>query len=133
MPPPANLIAIVLFLAAVAGCSPAEHSVRHDDVFLIFFEEFSANILPEAKSIVDEAAAEAKRQHIRSIRIEARANATGSPDATMKLAETRAAVIRDALQADGIRPDMIRLVPVGQAGTTDRGVGTRRVDIILEK
>lgn len=120
---------LIAFSIASAWSPALAHSSRR---YLVFFDEFSANITPRGKDIISQAAAEALRRKPSAIRIEARANATGTPDATMKIAQTRAAVVRDTLVADGVAAALLQLVPIGQAGTTDRGVGPRRVDIIFK-
>lgn len=130
--PSRPLIALSLALGMVAGCAPSDSAPAQERVYLVFFEEFSADVSPEARAIIDQAATEAKQRHTAVIRIEARGNANGSSDATMKIAETRAAVVRDALVSDGIPTASIRLVPLGQQGTKDTGVMTRRVTITLE-
>jgi outer membrane protein OmpA-like peptidoglycan-associated protein len=124
-------IAVTACLAAGA-CAGPPADMPSEARFLVFFEEFGARIGPDGNDIVRQAASAALKRHTTAIRIEARANATGSADATMKIAETRAAVVRDMLISDGVLPSTLRLVPIGQNGTQDTGVAPRRVDIILE-
>jgi outer membrane protein OmpA-like peptidoglycan-associated protein len=126
------ILTSAIALCMIAGCASNIDPNSRGGVYPVFFEEFSADISPDAQAIIDTAAAEAKHRHTTLIRVEARANATGSPDATMKIAETRAAVIRDALLRDGVAGSSIRLIPLGQMGTTDTGVMPRRVTITLE-
>jgi peptidoglycan-associated lipoprotein len=117
-------------LVLLAGCmAPATDNGR----FLVFFDEFSANLTPEAHKVVADAVKRVRETGTRSVRIEARASATGSPVANQRLAETRSQVVADELAADGISPAMLRQVPIGQTGSGDPSVAERRVDIVLEK
>jgi peptidoglycan-associated lipoprotein len=117
-------------LVLLAGCvQPTADNGR----FLVFFDEFSANLTPEAHKVVADAVRRVRETATRSVRIEARASATGSPTANQRLAETRSQVVADELQADGISPAMLHQVPIGQTGSGDPTVAERRVDIVLER
>ena len=117
-------------LVLLAACvQPATDNGR----FLVFFDEFSANLTPEAHKVVADAVRRARETSTRSIRIEARASATGSPAANQRLAETRSQVVADELAADGLSPAMLHQVPIGQTGSGDPSVAERRVDIVLER
>ena len=117
-------------LVLLAGCvQPATDNGR----FLVFFDEFSANLTPEAHKVVADAVRRMRETGTRSVRIEARASATGSPTANQRLAETRSQVVADELAADGLSPAMLHQVPIGQTGSGDPSVAERRVDIVLER
>ncbi len=120
--------AALLFLLA-ACVAPSADNGR----FLVFFDEFSANLTPEAHKVVADAVRRVRETGTRSVRIEARASATGSPAANQRLAETRSQVVADELAADGISPAMLHQVPIGQTGSGDPSVAERRVDIVLER
>ena len=122
--------AAVVIMAA--GCSASVTPASTKQEYLVFFDDFSAHLSDEARAVIDSAAAEAKRNHTKRIRVEASANANGSPDATMKIARTRAAVVRDALVSDGVSDSTILLIPLGQMGTTDTSVMMRRTTITLQ-
>jgi outer membrane protein OmpA-like peptidoglycan-associated protein len=115
-----------------AGCSASVTPPLAKQEYLVFFDDFSAHLSDEARAVIDSAATEAKRRQTKRIRVEASANASGSPDATMKIARTRAAMVRDALVSDGVSDATILLVPLGQMGTTDTSVMMRRTAIILQ-
>jgi len=123
----------LVVLGAVAGCMPRAQAPQEGERFLIYFDEFSANITPQAQGVINDAAAKAKVTHPKAIRIEARASATGSPAANQKLTETRAQVVADALQKDGLDPASFRQVAAGQTASDDTSVADRRVDIVLER
>ena len=118
-------------LVLLAGCMApaATDSLR----FLVFFDEFSANLTPEAHKVIADAVRRVRETGARSVRIEARASATGSPTANQRLAETRSQVVADEFAADGLSPTMLRQVPIGQTGSGDPSVAERRVDIVLER
>jgi outer membrane protein OmpA-like peptidoglycan-associated protein len=101
--------------------------------FLVYFDEFSANLTPEAHAVIANAAQRVRETRSRAVRIEARASATGSPVANQRLAETRSQVVADELAKDGISPAMLRQVPIGQTGSGDPTVAERRVDVVLEQ
>lgn len=122
-----------LVTGALAGCVAPGSAPQDGERFLVYFDEFSANITPQAQSVIDEASAKAKATHPKAIRIEAHASATGSPAANQKLTETRAQVVADALQKDGIDPAMLRQVAAGQTPSGDTSVADRRVDVVLER
>ena len=119
-----------LAFAFLAACVPTGVD---NGRFLVYFDEFSANLTPEARTVLADAARKARETNSRSVRIEARASATGSPVANQRLAETRSQVVADELRADGITPAMLRQVPIGQTGSGDPTVAERRVDIVLER
>ena len=121
----------IVVAGVLAGCMPAPQP--DGDRYLVFFDEFSANLTPDAKKVVAEAAKRARETRSPWIRIEGRASATGSPQANDRLAETRVQVVADELQKDGLDPATFRQVYVGQTGSGDPSVAERRVDIVLER
>jgi outer membrane protein OmpA-like peptidoglycan-associated protein len=125
-----------LFLAlavtgTVTGCMQA--GSPQGDRYLVYFDEFSANITPQAHRVIADAAAKAKATRVSAIRIEGRASATGSPQANAHLSETRTQVVADALQGEGLDPKTFKQVAIGQTSSGDTGVADRRVDIVLER
>ncbi len=99
--------------------------------FLVYFNEFSAYLPPRSKEIIAKAAKEAKDTGAKSITVQARASATGTVQTNKYLAMTRASIVADELEADGIPPAMVQQEPIGQTGSSDPSVYNRRVDIIL--
>jgi outer membrane protein OmpA-like peptidoglycan-associated protein len=121
-----------LFLV-LAGCAPMATPTAEDSRYLVYFDEFSANLSPDARNVIATAAQRAKEVGAKSILVQGRASATGSPSANQKLTETRTQVVYDGLQRDGVNPTMIQQQPLGQTTTTDTTVMDRRVDIVLYK
>jgi outer membrane protein OmpA-like peptidoglycan-associated protein len=99
--------------------------------FLVYFDEFSANLSDEAKTII--AAKRAKESGVKAVIVQARASATGTAETNKYLAQTRCSIVTDQLESDGLARAMIRQEPIGQTGSDDPTVFNRRVDIIMER
>src|SRR3981189_3104454 len=87
---------VAFVFALLAACAPMG---ADNGRFLVYFDEFSANLTPEARAVLADAAKRARENSSRRVRIEARASATGSPAANRRLAETRSQVVADELKA----------------------------------
>jgi OOP family OmpA-OmpF porin len=123
-----------LAAAAAAGAQTAPNAAKPDTPrFLVYFDEFSANLSDEAKSVIADAAKNAQQSGAKGIVVQARASATGKPETNKYLAQTRASIVADQLEEDGIARTMVRQEPIGQTGSSDPTVYNRRVDIILER
>jgi OmpA-OmpF porin, OOP family len=116
--------------ATASPAAPAE--AKAQPRFLIYFNEFSAYLSPRAKTVIAKAAKQAKATDAKSITVQARASATGTVQTNKYLAMTRASIVADELEADGIEPQMVQQQPIGQTGSSDPSVFNRRVDIIIE-
>jgi outer membrane protein OmpA-like peptidoglycan-associated protein len=99
--------------------------------YLVYFDEFSAYLSPQSKTIIARAAKQAKAVGAKTITVQARASATGTVQTNKYLAMTRASIVADELEANGIAPAMVQQEPIGQTGSSDPSVFNRRVDIIL--
>jgi OOP family OmpA-OmpF porin len=121
------LAALLLAAAVLAPPARAQDGTR----FLIYFDEFSANLTQQARGVIADAAKQAKETGAKAVRVEARASATGSQKANHYLAQTRSQVVADQLEKDGVSPAMVQQVPIGQTGSEDPSVAERRVDIVL--
>ena len=118
-------------------CSERADASEHPDCeiprFLVYFDEFSANLSDEAKATIADAAKRARDTGAKAIVVQARASATGKPETNKYLAQTRSSIVTDQLEEDGIARTMIRQEPIGQTGSSDPSAYNRRVDIILER
>jgi OmpA-OmpF porin, OOP family len=123
------LFAALLAVAAVASPAVAQDNTR----FLIYFDEFSANLTQKSRDVIADAAKQARESNAKAVRVEARASATGSATANKYLAMTRSQVVADELAKDGINPEIVQQVPIGQTGSEDPSVAERRVDIVLDR
>jgi len=130
-----GLIAILTaFIAstAVSAQTATNPSNQSSPRFLVYFDEFSAFLSDEAKTVIADAAKRAQETGAKAIVVQARASATGTTETNKYLAQTRSSIVADQLEADGIARTMIRREPIGQTGSSDPTVYNRRVDIILE-
>ncbi len=121
--------ALLVASAVLAPPGLAQEGTR----FLVYFDEFSANLTQKSRAVIADAAKKAKETNAKAIRVEARASATGSQKANHYLAQTRSQVVADQLEHDGVNPAMLQQVPIGQTGSEDPSVAERRVDIVLER
>jgi outer membrane protein OmpA-like peptidoglycan-associated protein len=130
---------LIMFVGALAAATaagaqtPAAGTTGEIPRYLVYFDEFSANLSNEAKAVIAEAAKRARDSGAKAIVVQARASATGRPETNKYLAQTRSSIVADQLEDDGIARTMIRQEPIGQTGSSDPTVYNRRVDIILER
>ena len=101
--------------------------------FLVYFDEFSANLSDEAKTVIADAAKRARDSGAKAIVVQARASSTGTAETNKYLAQTRSSIVTDQLETDGIARTMVRQEPIGQTGSNDPTVYNRRVDIVLQR
>ena len=128
------LIRTAFFCAALLlGVTNAVGQQSDPGRLLVYFDEFSANLTPQARGIIADAARRARDEKATALRIEARASATGSQLANRYLALTRSQVVADELAKNGIDPGLLRQVAIGQTGSDDPSVAERRVDIVIER
>jgi OmpA-OmpF porin, OOP family len=129
----ALLLPLLVVVTAVSAQQPANTANREIPRFLVYFDEFSANLSDEAKSVIADAAKRARETGARAVVVQARASATGTVETNKYLAQTRSSIVTDQLVEDGIARTMIKQEPIGQTGSSDPTVYNRRVDIILER
>jgi outer membrane protein OmpA-like peptidoglycan-associated protein len=135
----ANFCRLSFLFVALAGGpvasaqTPSNTQTREIPRFLVYFDEFSANLSDEAKATIADAAKRARDTGAKAIVVQARASATGRPETNKYLAQTRSSIVADQLEEDGIARTMIQQEPIGQTGSSDPSVYNRRVDIILER
>jgi outer membrane protein OmpA-like peptidoglycan-associated protein len=126
-------IASVLILSTPAVAQTGTNATTQEKArFLVYFDEFSAFLSDEAKTIIADAAKRARETGARRINVQARASATGRAETNKYLAQTRSSIVTDQLEADGIARTLIQQEPIGQTGSNDPTVTERRVDIIIE-
>jgi OmpA-OmpF porin, OOP family len=127
------LLAALVAAVAASAQTPPTTGTGEIPRFLVYFDEFSANLSDEAKGVIADAAKHARDAGAKTIVVQARASATGTPETNKYLAQTRSSIVADQLEADGIAKTMIRQEPIGQTGSSDPTVYNRRVDIIIER
>ena len=129
-----RLMVLLPTLAAATAAGAQTTTAAKGEVprFLVYFDEFSANLSDEAKAVIADAAKRARESGAKAIVVQARASATGKPEPNTYLAQTRSSIVTDQLEEDGVARTMIRQEPIGQTGSNDPTVTERRVDIIIE-
>ena len=126
------LVLAALVVSAPTGAQTPSMTSQGSGRFLVYFDEFSAFLSDEAKTIIADAAKRAREAGARRIVVQARASATGRAETNKYLAQTRSSIVTDQLEADGIARTLIQQEPIGQTGSNDPTVTERRVDIIIE-
>ena len=127
------LLPVLAVATAARAQSAANPPNRELPRFLVYFDEFSANLSDEAKSVIADAAKRARETGVKAVAVQARASATGTAETKNYLAQTRSSIVTDQLVADGLARTIIKQEPIGQTGSSDPTVYNRRVDIILER
>ena len=127
-----TLVLAALVVSTPTGAQTGATTGQAGSRFLVSFDEFSAFLSDEAKTIIADAAKRAREAGARRIVVQARASATGKPETNKYLAQTRSSIVTDQLEADGIARTIIQQEPIGQTGSNDPTVTERRVDIIIE-
>jgi len=128
----AVILTVCVVCTAANAQTPPGAANQNGTRFLIYFDEFSAFLSDEAKTIIADAAKRARESGVHRIVVQARASATGKAETNRYLAQTRSSIVTDQLEADGIARTMVRQEPIGQTGSNDPTVTDRRVDIFLE-
>jgi OmpA-OmpF porin, OOP family len=128
-----RLLVLATALATATAARAQAPAAAETSRFLVYFDEFSANLSDEAKTVIADAAKRARESGAKTIIVQARASATGKGETNKYLAQTRSSIVTDQLEEDGIVRTMIRQEPIGQTGSGDPTVYNRRVDIILER
>jgi OmpA-OmpF porin, OOP family len=82
--------------------------------FTAYFDFNSTKLKPEARSVVQQAAAAAKQTQVSHITVTGHTDTVGSAEFNQALSERRADVVRKELIADGISPDEITAKGVGK-------------------
>jgi outer membrane protein OmpA-like peptidoglycan-associated protein len=128
----AAIVTSIVLSSAASSQTPPGPTNQSAPRYLVYFDEFSAFLTDETKTIIAEAAKRARETGAHRIVVQARASATGTSETNKYLAQTRSSIVADQLEADGVSRAMIQQEPIGQTGSSDPTVTSRRVDIILE-
>ena len=112
---------------AGAACAPM---VTPENSFIVFYTPNSANLGPDAMTVVADATKAALAAPGRQVLVLGYTDNKGSPEANLTLSRLRVQVVRDTLVADGVPASRISIRPKGAQGG-DPGVESRRVEIEL--
>ena len=88
------LAALVASTAASAQTAPSAAN-QGGARFLVYFDEFSAFLSNEAKTIIADAAKRARETGAHRIVVQARASATGTAETNKYLAQTRSSIVAE--------------------------------------
>jgi peptidoglycan-associated lipoprotein len=134
-----NLLILGVALVALGACktTPKTEIARFtpcEDVNVaIYFEPASAVIGKEGKAVLRGAASQAKGCTVDRVDVNGLADAVGSPEANMKLAEQRATAVTKTLMGYGLKD--VRVTAGGDIGAvTPAGTAAplrRRAEVIL--
>ena len=127
---------LLIAMVALAGCglmkSKSSAPPAMPVIYLVFFHEWSAELTPEAKVIIDSAAARVKQKPPSTVSIAGYTYKDGSLEDNMALAKKRVSVVRDVLVADGVDPKLFLELPIGPADDEAGKIGDRRTEIRLQ-
>ncbi len=128
------MLAAVPSLLAFAACrsrSGGEARARQRALPVVFFTDDSAAMSPEARAVVAEAAERARARPGVPVAVRGFTAPDGvaSPAFSRALAEARAQNVADALAANGVARDRIRVQPRGDVPFEMMPVESRRVEI----
>jgi len=126
----ASLLAALALGAA--GCKtappPKPDAPRN---YVLFFRFDRADLSPEARQIIDQAATGIKLLHPSTVAVAGFTDKIGTPGHNQHLAERRIAAVEEALTADGIDPKLFLKIALGDSEPLAEGTGDRRVEIRL--
>lgn len=104
---------------------------------IVYFDYDKSNLTPEASNLIKEAASRALANDIDTVVVSGNADRSGGSAYNQALSERRAAVVRDALVANGVAADKIRVEAYGEdrpAKPTEDGVReplNRRTEVTI--
>ena len=117
----------LLCLLAPSACSVFGPS---DPPYLVYFQERSTQLDPQARGLIVLAARRANDDPAAPVDVVGYTDSAGSPPADVVLSQRRAQAVADALLANGVAANRLVLIGRGQAGS-DPGVASRRVEITV--
>jgi peptidoglycan-associated lipoprotein len=137
-------VAVVAAALALSGCSTVqtarERIVRYvspceNQTVQIYFEEGQAEVTPESRQVIAQAAQVARGCRVDRVTVMGLADAAGDPNANMELSRRRAQSVTEALAAAQLPAAQYEVTAVGQTGSVTAAGRTapmrRRADIVL--
>lgn len=124
-----------------AECPPQVVEEQQADLdpveFTVYFDYDKSNLTPQASTLIQEAASRALQNDIETVVVSGNTDTSGSSAYNQALSERRAAVVRDALIANGVPADRVRTEAYGEtnlAKPTPDGVReplNRRSEVVI--
>jgi outer membrane protein OmpA-like peptidoglycan-associated protein len=120
-------------LAALAACGSRRggEAARQGPLPVVFFTDDSAAMGPEARAVIAEAAERARARPGVPVSVRGFTAPEGNPSPAFSraLAEARAQNVADALVANGVPRDRVRVEPRGPVAFEMMPVESRRVEV----
>ena len=123
------MVAVLSLSIAVCAASLAKAASTPQTV--VFFTPWSALVDDAAGQAISTAAQQAKASAGASVVVTGYADTTGSAAANRLLSMTRAQVVVDALEADGVAATRIRRKAAGRTPAVNTTLESRRVTIAI--
>ncbi len=127
-------LGVTFLVLAIAGCAMVKPAPKPQmpQTFLLFFHASSAELTPEARLIVDQAAEKAKQLKPSTIAVAGYAYNIGDPMDNERMAARRIEAVQKAMIADGVDPKLFLRLPLGAPEDTMGETGDRRIEIRLQ-
>jgi outer membrane protein OmpA-like peptidoglycan-associated protein len=120
-------IATLCVCLGLAGCGTVHKFVYgQPTTFIVFFEQKSSTLTPDAVSIVKSAADTIRKQHPKTVQIAAGV----APGGNMEMSQPRFAAVRQLLIDDGVDESIIARSAIPDP-KLDTGTARQRVEIRL--
>lgn len=119
---------LVAFALGITGCKSKPEMPRN---YVLFFHFDSADLTPEARAIVDQAATGIKALGPSTVGIAGFTDKIGTLAHNQDLSERRITAVEAALTADGVAPKLFLEIPLGDSEPVMEPTGDRRVEIRL--
>jgi len=128
-----GFVAIVLALAGCTMLNPRHPPTpgQPAQTVLLFFHPWSADLTPEAKVIVEEAAAKVKKTRPSTVAVAGYTYNDATPEENLRLATQRVKSVENELIADGVDPKLLLSLPLGAPDDSVGMTGDRRIEIRL--
>ncbi len=120
-------VTALMFLAGCASLAPTTHT------YIIFFNAKSVELSPDAKEVVNLAAAAIRDTHPALVVIAGEPNTVIAPGYDPKLAEPRFIAVEQALVAAGVDPNTMARAELTDLEAKVGATGDRRVEIRIVK
>ncbi|MBV9655512.1 MAG: OmpA family protein [Acetobacteraceae bacterium] len=124
----ASRLALLALLVLPAACANRAETTQR---FPVFFQEWSAALDQPATNTVAAAANWAQEHPNAPVTVNGYADPEGSQKANIAMSRTRAQVVADQLQRDGVARDRIRMTAQGPTDFQLSALESRRVEILI--
>ncbi len=125
---------IVLSLSLIVfACAPSTPPTQPSKSFFVFFTSDSTELSPEALSVLDLVAEEARQIKATGVGIMGYSSTPGTQSENLRLSDVRSAAVEAALLARNVPRDIVFRSPQGATETIGPTVEGRRVEIVVSR